>query len=101
MGALLAALAVTAFVLWRTAGLNRPAGGPDPSMTKVPPAAIGEAPPAASSRPPWRPARAPAVQLAKPSVLQSATATLPGALEGLVVDAETDARIARAVLTFS
>lgn len=43
----------------------------------------------------------PSVRFGKPGVVRSATETTPGALEGTVVDAETDGGIASAVLTFS
>src|SRR5207248_3695761 len=56
--------------------------------------------PAAAERP-ARPMLPPALQLAKPVVLRPAPAAVPGALEGVVLDAATGEAIAGAELTFS
>ena len=91
------AIPVAAFMLWRATEVNPPAA----TSLLVTPEPTREPPPAPPPQPPARVATAPSVQFARPALVYSSAATTPGALEGTVVDAETERGVASAVLTFS
>src|SRR5256885_6798249 len=87
-------LALAAFLAWRR------------SVPRAPAAAASQPPPLPAERvaPPPAPRPqllAPAIQLAKRVEIRPARNLAPGALEGTVLDAETNAGIAGAELTFS
>src|SRR6184192_4978016 len=87
-------LALAAFLAWRRSAPREPAAAasqpaPLPAERVIPPLA------------PRPQLAAPAIQLAKRVELRPARNLAPGALEGTVVDAETNAGIAGAELTFS
>jgi hypothetical protein len=92
------ALALLVAIAWRL-GRQAPStssGAPAPAAAIPRPPAPAAAPaPARVSMPP------PAIQLSRPVVVRRVQADAPGALAGLVVDAETAAGIAGAELTFS
>jgi len=87
-------LALAAFLAWRRSAPRAPS-----------PAAAGSQPaPVAAQRetpPPAPQLSVPAIQLAKRVEIRPARSLAPGALEGTVLDAETNAGIAGAGLTFS
>jgi len=87
-------LALAAFLAWRRSAPRAPS-----------PAAAGSQPaPVAAERatpPPAPQLSVPAIQLAKRVEIRPARSLAPGALEGTVLDAETNAGIAGAGLTFS
>ncbi|TMB10940.1 MAG: PDZ domain-containing protein [Deltaproteobacteria bacterium] len=87
-------LALAAFLAWRQSAPRAPAGAA--SQPAPLPAERATPPPAPRSQLP-----APAIQLAKRVEIRPARNLAPGALEGTVLDAETNARIAGAELTFS
>src|SRR5947207_2589738 len=87
-------LALAAFLAWRRSA-PRP---PSPAAGAVQPAPV---PAERATPPPASQLAAPAIQLAKRVELRPARDLAPGALEGTVLDAETNAGIAGAELTFS
>src|SRR5438105_1327807 len=87
-------LALAAFLAWRRSAPREPAAAasqpaPLPAERVIPPPA------------PRPQLAAPAIQLAKRVEIRAARSLAPGALEGTVLDAETNAGIAGAELTFS
>ena len=88
----IALIALLAFWLRRAPTPARPSPAPD-ARTPVP---VPVPPPA-----PPRPVPGPSIELTKRVELRAARPLAPGALEGAVVDAETDRGIAGAELTFS
>src|SRR3989440_3426060 len=87
-------LALAAFLAWRRSEPRAPAAA---SSQRAPLAGEGATPPPA----PRPQLAAPAIQLAKRVEIRPARNLAPGALEGTVLDAETNAGIAGAELTFS
>jgi hypothetical protein len=89
-------LALAAFLAWRRKESRAPATAPAASQPEPLPAERATPPPAPRPR-----LAAPAIQLAKRVEIRPARNLAPGALEGTVLDAETNAGIAGAELTFS
>src|SRR5438477_4466842 len=87
-------LALAAFLAWRRSEPRAPAAAAS-QPAPLPAERVGPPPPPASQL------AAPAIQLAKRVEIRPARVLAPGALEGTVLDAETNAGIARAELTFS
>ena len=87
-------LALAAFLAWRQSAPRAPAGAA--SQPAPLPAERATPPPAPRAQ-----LAAPAIQLVKRVEIRPARSLAPGALEGTVLDAETNAGIAGAELTFS
>ena len=98
---IIAVIAVAIFLAWLLGG--KPSHTSDVPADRPPVAAVARLPPPQAPPPPApkRPVGAPAIQLARAVDVHSMQTAVPGALEGVVVDAETDGGIAAAELTFS